>query len=104
MTSQRPRRPRTASAAEFHLRIWAELVRRVEEGPWPIEPACPCCNGELELESRDRLEAMIRRGGKQGRRIARAVRDLDARFERATWPTPEPQNGFGWWHHRWSRP
>lgn len=104
MTTSRPRRPRSASAPEYHLGVWSNLVRRVERGPWPIEPACPCCNGDLELESRDKLEAMIRRGGKRGRRIARAVTVLDERFEAATWPREEPSDGLGWWHHRWSRP
>lgn len=99
VTVSRPRRPRSASAIEFHLAKWAEVVRRAETG-LPNYCDYPCCGPEEGLESRDRLEAIIRRGGKPGRRVAARVQPLDLRFEKATYLVDDQKQLGGWWWHR----
>lgn len=100
MIAQRPRRPRSVSAIEFHLGNWADTVRRAERRDPNFYDDCPCCNGSEGLWSRDALESIIRRGGKQARRLSAAVKDLDERYERATHPSMNLLGAGGWWHHR----
>ncbi len=75
------------------LAEWARTVERAERHALTLDSGCPCCDGSDGLEARDALEAIVRRGGKRGRRIATLVRDLDDRFERATFPGQVPLSG-----------
>jgi hypothetical protein len=50
--------------------------------------------------ARDRLEAVIRRGGRQGRRVAVLVKDLDDRYEKVTLPKYVFEPLLSWWHNR----
>jgi hypothetical protein len=99
---RRPRRPRRPSAVKEYLDAWTKLVHLAESAAptAPFECECPACGGYFGLEARDRLEAVIRRGGRRGRRVSAAVRPLDARFEAATVPTWSLSPGDGWWHGR----
>lgn len=76
------------------------MVQRAERGGPEYFIDCPCCSGEVGLESRDRLEAIIRRGGRQGRRTAAATRVLDERFESATFQSSYTRPLCGWWWNR----
>lgn len=88
------------SAVEFHLEAWAHTVRRAEQGAPTYVGDCPCCDGSEGMRSRDALESIIRRVGKQARRISAAVKSLDDRYERATYPSMNPLVSGNWWHHR----
>lgn len=102
VNSRRTWRPKVPTLVETDIQTWAALVRRAEYG-YPILFDCPCCNGADALESRDRLEPVIRRGGKPGRRVAATVKLLDQRFESATFPSPVRSVRSEWWHNRtWS--
>lgn len=107
MNAARARRPRSPSAIEFNLDRWLKAVLAVEAslrsrewhyGNWLY----PCCPDPLEegVLARDRLEAVIRRGGRQGRRAAVTVRALDDRFERATAHKRRAAPWLPWWHQR----
>jgi hypothetical protein len=96
----RSRPSRADSPLPTRLRTWESTVRRVEAGISPSALDCPCCNGENGLDARDELEAVVRRGGRRARRLARTLDPLDERFERATTPAPFPDRGVGWWRTR----
>ncbi|MEO7260291.1 MAG: hypothetical protein ABI047_03380 [Jatrophihabitantaceae bacterium] len=105
MNAARARRPRTPSAIEFNLDVWLKAVLAVEATfrsdelhYWDL----PCCPDPLYegVRARDRLEAVIRRGGRQGRRAAVTVRVLDDRFERATARKGGSDPWLPWWHQR----
>ncbi|WP_280827712.1 hypothetical protein [Mycobacterium sp. OTB74] len=60
---------------------------------------CPCCDGRLRVGSRDRLAALIARGGKHAHQLRAAVDRLDDRFravtvERGAWASAP------WWRRR----
>lgn len=82
------------------LREWASTVNRAEQGELDLDSRCPCCDGSDGLDARDALEAIVRRGGKRGRRTSALVRALDDRFERATSPGPTVPSGGRWWRGR----
>jgi len=101
----RPRRPRKEGAALRYLDLWRLEVERAERlhqsgrsvyrGP----TGCPCCDGEIWDDSRDRLEALIRRRGKHAHRLRVEVQRLDERFravtvERGAWASAP------WWRRR----
>ncbi|QGQ20532.1 hypothetical protein GC089_16740 [Cellulomonas sp. JZ18] len=100
MSAQRQRRPRRPGAVRSDLEAWSHLVRRAERREPAVPSGCPLCEGEDGLDARDRLEAVVRRGGRQGRRLGALVRPLDERFEAATVPTWDAPAGRGWWHGR----
>lgn len=86
----RPRRPRKDGAALRYLAEWRREVERAERlhqsgsyvytGSW----GCPCCQGEIWDDSRDRLEALVHRGGKHAHRLRAEVNRLDERFRAVT--------------------
>lgn len=97
----RPRPSRTINGewTQSYLRSWEHLVKRAEAGTASHLTGCPQCDGDDGLEARDRLEALIVRGGRRGRRLESVVAALDERFRRAT--VPNPQAGAGqWWRAR----
>ncbi|GGO91019.1 hypothetical protein GCM10011584_24110 [Nocardioides phosphati] len=100
MIPQRPRRPRSVSAIEFHLACWESTIRLAEAGADSYFDDCPCGNGSEGLAAREALEAIIRRGGRQGRRASASVRHLDDRWERATYPGTSRGDTSSWWHRR----
>lgn len=100
-----PARPRTARRmngpwTESLLDSWERLVKRAEAGVAAHRTGCPQCDGDDGLDARDRLEGLIRRGGKRGLRISKRVQVLDERFERATTPSPLAAESAGWWRQR----
>ncbi|MFC8191579.1 hypothetical protein ACFUMH_07940 [Cellulomonas sp. NPDC057328] len=98
---RRPRPSRTDGAQTLDLLLrWAGTVRHVERGIPPDAIGCPVCDGIDGLEARDVLEAVIRRGGRRGRRVAAAVQPLDDRFARATTPSVSGPSDGGWWRRR----
>ena len=82
------------------LEFWATTVERAERNALTFDSGCPCCDGTDGLDARDALEAIVRRGGKRGRRIAALVHDLDDRFGRATLPAPLRTSDGRWWRGR----
>ena len=99
MNGRRVRGPH-GRGLERHLRAWSDLVVEAEAHHRTDYSDCPACDGDEALLSRDRLEAVVRRGGRRGRALVRALQPLDDRFERATWPSLVPGLGSGWWHTR----
>ena len=85
---------------ESLLDSWERLVKRAEAGVAAHMTGCPQCDGDDGLDARDRLEALIRRGGKRGLRISKRVQVLDERFERATTPSPLAPRCACWWRQR----
>lgn len=62
---------------------------------------CPQCDvRDLGAYARDQLEVLILRGGRRGKRLARAVRPLDERFYRATTQQLFVREGGQWWRRR----
>lgn len=65
---------------------------------------CPddcCCSYGKEHHPRDALERVIRRGGRTGRRVTKAVAPLDERFRDATEANPgRPMVDGRWWNSR----
>jgi hypothetical protein len=98
----RRRAPRTENGiwTQGLLRDWEHLVTRAERGAAAHLTGCPQCDGDDGCEARDRLEALILRGGGRGQRISQRVQALDDRFRRATTPAPYAPEGAGWWRHR----
>jgi hypothetical protein len=102
-----PARPRTPrNEIDKHTREalvrWERFVRWAESraAAWP-PIGCPGCDGDVELDARELLEAVIQRGGRRGRRVERLVEPLDERFHRATTPDPSaPENAY-WWLQRY---
>ncbi len=99
-----PRRPRPSRTdgllTPYLLKTWKVTVQRVEAGTFELSTGCEDCDRWNGLEARDDLESLICRGGRRGRRVADAVKQLDERFARATSPTPFATRGSGWWHYR----
>jgi len=79
---------------------WEHFVARAERGDAAQVTGCPACDGWDGLNARDQIEALIRRGGRRGERLAARMRDLDARFRLATTPSPFAPEGAGWWRYR----
>jgi hypothetical protein len=104
----RPRRKRQASAIEQHLRVWGCFVRQAEKDRRSRRTTVVCycyectCFDRYDIHPRDALEGIIRRGGKAGRRVAKAIAPLDERFCDATelsyWHVLIPDGR--WWHAR----
>lgn len=105
MNRHRPRRPRKDGAALRYLALWRLEVERAEHlhrsGGYvyrgPI--GCPCCDGQIWDDSRARLEALLRRGGKHAHKLRVEVHRLDERFravtvERGVWASAP------WWLRR----
>jgi hypothetical protein len=97
-------RPRGPSAIEFNLDLWRKAVLAVEKtfrSSVPHYPDLPCCDAfSSGLAARDRLEAVIRHGGRQGHRVAVSIKELDDRFERATVKKVDADAWLPWWHGR----
>lgn len=85
---------------ETLLNDWEHLVKRVERGAAAHLTGCPHDGGDVGLDARDQLEALIRRGGRRGIRVSQRVQVLDERFKAATTPTPSAPQGAGRWRHR----
>jgi hypothetical protein len=89
---------------EFNLDLWLKAVRAVEVTFRSGQPHCPdlpCCDAlRAGVAARDRLEAVIRRGGRQGHRVAVAIKELDGRLERATVEKNDSDAWLPWWHNR----
>jgi hypothetical protein len=89
---------------EFNLDLWLKAVRAVEathRSGQPHYPDLPCCDAlKAGAAARDRLEAIIRRGGCQGHRGAVSIKELDDRFERATVEKIDSDAWLPWWHNR----
>lgn len=102
VTLRRPRRPRSVSAVEFHLANWARIICAAERLRTRVDAWCDlsCECRESGFESRDQLEAIIRRGGRSGHRVAQAIKPLDDRFERATLPRKNSASARAWWYDR----
>ena len=67
----------------------------------PHHPDLPCCDAVRDgADARDRLEGMVRRGGKSGRRVADALGELDERFIASTEEAPDALPWLAWWHRR----
>ncbi len=105
MSDWRPERPRHHDLIREHLAVWASIVERAEraddfDDPW--ESACPTCaqTWDAKFGSRERLEAIIRKGGRRGREVAAKVAPLDDRYERATAYMGSVHRGDHWWEHR----
>jgi hypothetical protein len=79
---------------------WEHLVERAEAGIADHVTGCPQCDGDDGLDARDRLEALILRGGRRGLRVSERMKVLDERFGRATTPSPFAPEGARWWRHR----
>lgn len=75
MNRHRPRRPRKDGAALRYLFRWRREVEYAERlhrsGGYVCTGyiGCPCCDGEIWNDSRERLEALVRRGGKHAHRL-----------------------------------
>jgi hypothetical protein len=84
------------------LKAWADTVARVEAGMGTdtLASGCPRCDGTDGLDARDQLEAIIRRGGRRGRRVTNVIKSLDERFERATTASPFAARNLAWWRRR----
>lgn len=65
-------------------------------GYYPID--CPCCDWATS-DTRDRLEALMRNGGRRAHRLRIAVAELDQRFLNATTEYPAWRS-LPWWHRR----
>lgn len=67
----------------------------------PHYPDLPCCDAvEHGVAARDRLEAIVRRGGRSGQRVAQALVTLDDRFIAATEEAVDAAPWVAWWHRR----
>ena len=84
--------------------LWRMAVLAVEEtfrSSVPHYPDPPCCDLlSSGVAARDRLEAVIRRGGRQGHRVAVSIKELDDRLERATIEKVDAYRWLPWWHRR----
>lgn len=99
MNPHRPRRRRRPNVVEYHLSAWCHVVERLEAGDEFTSDQLICC-GEEGRASRDRLESLIRAGGKRGRRVFKAVTPLDERFVAVTQAGPKKLTARGWWYSR----
>lgn len=97
------RRPR-ASAIEYNLGLWQAAVREVEatfRSGKPHYPELQCCDAvEHGVAARDRLESVVRRGGRAGHRVAKALAVLDERFVASTDESADAAPWLAWWHRR----
>ena len=105
MIPARPRGKRRKPAIEEYIAAWAWRVRRAEADLRSGMPVLicrgGCCSYWLEPHPRDALERVIRRGGRTGHRVAKAVASLDERFRDATEISPGRTMVDGrWWHVR----
>lgn len=78
---------------------YAERLHRSARPVYTGPTGCPCCDGEIWVDSRDRLEALVRRRGKHAHRLRVEVQRLDERFravtvERGAWASAP------WWRRR----
>ncbi|WP_454231444.1 hypothetical protein [Mycolicibacterium fortuitum] len=78
---------------------YAECLHRSARPVYTGPTGCPCCDGEIWGDSRDRLEALVRRRGKHAHRLRVEVQRLDERFravtvERGAWASAP------WWRRR----
>lgn len=103
-TGARLRRPRSASAIEYNLGAWQAAVHEVEatyRSGEPHYPDLPCCDAVRRgVVARDKLEAVVRRGGRPGRRVSQALATLDDRFLAATEENKDAPPWLAWWHRR----
>lgn len=104
MNSQRPYRPRHHDLIRDHLEVWASVVEHAERHDdvgdlW--DSFCPTCgqSWDSKFDARERLEAVIRKGGRRSREVAARVAPLDDRFERATAYLGSSHRGDHWWDH-----
>jgi hypothetical protein len=113
MNPHRPRRPRTDGAAIRYLDEWRELVVRAERATRkgerdPRYPTCPCprCDDRpVSHEARERLEGLMRDGGRRAHRLRVDVQQLDERFRAATVECHSSKT-TPWWERReveWER-
>jgi hypothetical protein len=105
MNPHRPRKPRPEVPAIVLLAEWREHVERSERlvlrGEYlGFDPFCECCNGSVYTDSRDRLEGMMRNGGRRARRLRLAVAELDRRYLDVTVDYPLAWRSEPWWRRR----
>ena len=96
MNPHRPRRRRRSSPIPRLVADWARLVSEIEtarDNSW-----CPC-HGCTRGNPRAHLEAIIRRGGRQGRRVRALVRPLDDRYDRVVYD--HCRAGLWWYRAFW---
>lgn len=93
MMAGRRRPVRRPSAIERHLESWRDIVRTAERLHRQANPVLCTCDDHRDWEfsravndPRAALERIIRRGGRDGRRVSRAVWDWDERYLAATEP------------------
>ncbi|ETZ38099.1 hypothetical protein L842_6107 [Mycobacterium intracellulare MIN_052511_1280] len=84
-----------------------ERTERVaRKGGWTPRD-CPCCEVlQPDDEARERLEALMRRGGRRAHRLRIAVAGLDARFRAVTVAREGVWKSAPWWERRqvnWER-
>ncbi|KXO91152.1 hypothetical protein AXK60_01890 [Tsukamurella pseudospumae] len=104
MNPHRPRKPRPAVPAITLLNEWREHVERTEQrvrdGDYGYRTGCECCDGNVLTDARDRLESMMRNGGRRARRLRVAVEELDRRFLLVTVEDPYSWRSQSWWRRR----
>ena len=92
MNPHRPRRPREDGAALRYLQRWrhfVELAERDSRERKSVDWRCPCCGADrYRYEARDRLESLMRNGGRRAHRLRVAVARLDERYREATAELP----------------
>jgi hypothetical protein len=89
MNPHRPRKPRYDGAALKYLGQWRTYVERTERLARKGIGSDPfwdyhCCGWWYDEHGRDRLESLMRRGGRHAHRLTAAVARLDDRFRAAT--------------------
>ncbi|GAA1094298.1 hypothetical protein [Tsukamurella pseudospumae] len=86
------------------LNEWREHVERTEQrvrdGDYGYRTGCECCDGNVLTDARDRLESMMRNGGRRARRLRVAVEELDRRFLLVTVEDPYSWRSQSWWRRR----
>ncbi len=104
MNPHRPRKPRPEVHAVALLKEWREHVeqteRRVRDGDYGYYTGCERCDGIVLTDARDRLESIMRNGGRRAHRLRISVEALDRRFLLVTTEDPNAWRSQSWWRRR----
>ncbi|MCV7194149.1 hypothetical protein H7I02_15315 [Mycolicibacterium brumae] len=103
MNPNRIRRRRRDGAALRYLDQWRQHVvlteNRVRRGGHTPTGFCSLCDGHIQDDARDRLESLMRNGGRRAHRLRVAVNALDERYREVTVEYGTWQS-LPWWHRR----
>lgn len=104
MNPHRPRKPRPEVPALALLHEWRRCVETTEafvrSGESLALADCPCCGRVYWTDARDRLEGMMRNGGRRARRLRVAVAELDERYREVTRESAHAWRAEPWWDRR----